>query len=333
MPLGGFAVALGVLAWLALAGPAAAGFKDGVAAYDAGDYAAAYERWLPLAKQGDAAAQRNLGHLYRRGLGVARDALTAARWYRLAANQGLARAQANLAMMYLAGDGVDQDDQEAVYWLRRAAVQGHAGAQYHLGRMYQAGRGVGRDPARAMGWFYQAARAGHAQARERLGALVLETERAAIDAAAQPAPNPGDDEPGPAEPEPEAEPAAAAPRGRSIFAQIGAWFRDDAPAAATPVVEVAPADAFTTGGADAELAALRRGAEGGDATPQFRLGRALRRRADHWRDLQEAYMWWTLAAEQGHDAALRQLPALGGELTPAQRATARRRAAEWRETE
>ena len=48
-------------------------FQAGVAAYDAGDYTRAYEIWLPLAKLGDLAAQRNVGHLLRLGRGTARD--------------------------------------------------------------------------------------------------------------------------------------------------------------------------------------------------------------------------------------------------------------------
>src|SRR3546814_3317212 len=46
---------------LGLAPPARADFAEGVKAYEAGDYKAAYESWLPLAERGDVAAMRNLG--------------------------------------------------------------------------------------------------------------------------------------------------------------------------------------------------------------------------------------------------------------------------------
>ena len=48
-------------------------FTNGVAAYDRGEYAIAQEVWRLLTHSGDPAAQRNLPHLYRMGLGVAQD--------------------------------------------------------------------------------------------------------------------------------------------------------------------------------------------------------------------------------------------------------------------
>jgi TPR repeat protein len=56
---------------LSLTAPVAAGpFEDATAAYDKGDYAAALRLLGPLANQGDAIAQSNLGFMYFRGQGV-----------------------------------------------------------------------------------------------------------------------------------------------------------------------------------------------------------------------------------------------------------------------
>lgn len=100
----------------------AAAIDDGQAAYNAGDYATALRLWRPLAEQGDARAQNNLGVMYENGKGVA------------------------------------QDGNEAIHWYRRAAVQGYSGAQYDLGLAYAIGRGgVRRDPVRAYMWFSLAA--------------------------------------------------------------------------------------------------------------------------------------------------------------------------------
>ena len=129
--------------------PAAGGMADGLAAYRAGDYVTAHAEWLPLARDGAAAAQRNLGQLYRLGQGVPRDAAVAANWYRLAAEQGLARAQSNLAAMYLQGDGVEKNAGVAAEWLRRAAAQGHVPSQFNLGLMYESGFGLGMDLVKA----------------------------------------------------------------------------------------------------------------------------------------------------------------------------------------
>lgn len=77
----------------ALAGP----WEDGVAAYQRGDYQSALKLWLPLATEGDARAENNLGVLYEKGLGVAPDYETAANWYRRARDHGNQIAVQNLA--------------------------------------------------------------------------------------------------------------------------------------------------------------------------------------------------------------------------------------------
>ena len=57
------------------------------------DHETAYKLFLPLAEQGNADAQSNLGLMYESGRGVPQDYKEAIKWYRLAADQGFARAQ------------------------------------------------------------------------------------------------------------------------------------------------------------------------------------------------------------------------------------------------
>src|SRR6516162_11000778 len=71
--------------------------EDGIAAYQRGDFAAALRLFQPLAEQGDASAQSNLGVMYEQGRGVAQNYREAMRWFRLAAMQGDASAQSNRA--------------------------------------------------------------------------------------------------------------------------------------------------------------------------------------------------------------------------------------------
>ena len=73
--------------------------KVGGAAYDRGDYATALKEFRPLAEQGNADAQFNLGFMYENGLGVPQDYAEAVKWYRNAAEQGYAQGQANLGLM------------------------------------------------------------------------------------------------------------------------------------------------------------------------------------------------------------------------------------------
>jgi TPR repeat protein len=58
------AATLAVIALLFSVGSAWADYDDGKAAYDRGDYATAIKEWRPLAEQGDANAQINLGDIY-----------------------------------------------------------------------------------------------------------------------------------------------------------------------------------------------------------------------------------------------------------------------------
>ena len=110
---------------LLLASPAGAGFDEGWAAYERGDYATALREWRPLANQGHANAQYNLGTMYDKGQGVPQDYAAAVKWYRKAANQGNDAAQSNLGYMYAKGQGVVQDYVRAHMWFNIAASRGN----------------------------------------------------------------------------------------------------------------------------------------------------------------------------------------------------------------
>ena len=66
----------------------AADFQAGFAAFQKGDYAAALREWTPLAEQGDAKAQNNLGVMYAEGHGVLQDYVTAHMWANIASMNG-----------------------------------------------------------------------------------------------------------------------------------------------------------------------------------------------------------------------------------------------------
>jgi TPR repeat protein len=153
-------LALAIALMAALTVPSWAGFEDGLAAHERGDYALALEQWKPLAEQGDARAQYRLGAMYARGEGVPRDDGAAAQWFLRAAGQGHTEANYVLSFAYAKGLGVPRDDARAAYSLRRAAELGHAEAQYRLGVMYANGKGVPRDYVLAHVWFDLAAAQG-----------------------------------------------------------------------------------------------------------------------------------------------------------------------------
>lgn len=112
--------------------PAAADFESGRKAFAQGDFERAFTEWQAAAEQGDASAQRNVGHLYRWGKGVPQDLTQAAYWYFTAAKNGSAGAQYNLGVMYLRGEGVPRNEEEGTLWLERSAEQGYAKAKKRL---------------------------------------------------------------------------------------------------------------------------------------------------------------------------------------------------------
>ena len=97
-----------------------ADFNDGWVASEEGDYKTAFNEWKPLADQGDADAQYNLGVMYYKGKGALKDYKQAVKWYQKAADQGYASAQHNLGFMYAYGEGVLKDLSKAKYWIKKA---------------------------------------------------------------------------------------------------------------------------------------------------------------------------------------------------------------------
>ena len=155
-----FRIASILILTLALATPAHAGFDEGVAAYDRGDFATALREWRLLAERGHAESQRNLGAMYAGGRGVPQNNAEAGKWYRLAAEQEYALAHATLEGMYVKGRGVPENDVEAVKWYRLAAEQGEVSAQFALGVMYLEGSGVPESLVHAFAWWDLAAAQG-----------------------------------------------------------------------------------------------------------------------------------------------------------------------------
>jgi len=165
---------------------AKAGFDEGVAAYERGDYRTAFREFFRLALAGDPSAQFYLGVMYDYGEGVPQNYAGAVYWYRRAGDQGHAKAQFNLGVLYHFRMGVPQNHAEAVRWYRLAAEQGLAQAQAFLGAMYADGEGVPQHDVQAYMWLNLAA-AGEtdgelrdklAEARDRVAARLSPAQRA-----------------------------------------------------------------------------------------------------------------------------------------------------------
>lgn len=134
------------VAALVAAAPAAADVKAGVDAWGRGDWPRAVAEWRPLAVQGDADAQFNLGQAYKLGRGVPTDPAQALAWFKRAADQGhlqaednygigLFQAQLVLGTMLFNGDGVRADYPRAYALMTRASQAGLPSASQSLAQM------------------------------------------------------------------------------------------------------------------------------------------------------------------------------------------------------
>jgi len=123
---------LPLLLFLAWIGPLRADFETGVAAYRAGDYAAALREFRALADKGVVIAYTNLGYMYALGEGVDADMRRAAEWFRRAAEAGDAAAQLTLGVLYYNGEGVERDLARAYAWFNIAATNGRGDALEYM---------------------------------------------------------------------------------------------------------------------------------------------------------------------------------------------------------
>ena len=111
-------------------------FQQGLTAYEQSNYQTAFKLWLPLAEQGDANVQFNLGVMYAEGQGVKQDDFEAVKWYRKAAEQGDADAQAILGFSYLLGQsGVQVNKSLAKEWFGKACDNGDQNGCEYYGKL------------------------------------------------------------------------------------------------------------------------------------------------------------------------------------------------------
>ena len=270
-------------------------FEEGVQAYDAGDQAAAFAIWLPLAKAGDLAAQRNVAHLLRKGLGVEADPTRALFFYERAARAGLASAALNAGMMRLEEDADYFDPRKAAEWHALAAAAGSPIAQWELSQLLASGEGGRKDPEAALLLLQQAAAGGHEEAIAQLDALStsnapapeepLATEPQA--AAVRQTPRLGTPEP----------PMETSGQAAPVSPEIGAAFMEGV---------------FLFEARDYSAAAEKwlPLAQSGIIEAQYRLGRLYQFGMGVPHDQAQARSWFLLASAAGHDAATNALTAL-----------------------
>ena len=152
---------------LAIAAAPAPTVRDGIAAWQKGDYSTAVAAWRPLAEDGDADAAFNLGQAYRLGRGVPVNLAAAQTWLQRAADQGHLDAQTTLGLLqFNNGNRV-----AGLRWLRAAAEKGEPRAMLVYGTALFNGDGVARDPVLAYAFVSRAAAQGFAAAKSTLAQM------------------------------------------------------------------------------------------------------------------------------------------------------------------
>jgi uncharacterized protein len=140
-------------------------------AFDQGQYLTALTLAGRRAELGDASACTLVGRIYDEGLGVDRDEVTAAKWYKRGAELGDIEGAFALGVMRAEGRGVEKDHVGAGEMFERAAIKQHALANYNLALLFLAGRGKPENPHRAAQHLAFAAQKGIAAAQYDLATL------------------------------------------------------------------------------------------------------------------------------------------------------------------
>jgi TPR repeat protein len=291
-------------------------FDEAVAAYDAGDYPAAYRIWSQLAREDDLAAMRNTAQMLRQGKGVEKDTKQAFKLYMSAAEKGLVTAMANVGDMYLSGEGTEKNPQAAAAWYSRAATAGLSLAQVKLADMYEKGVGVERDPARAHALIERAARNGYQPAQARLAAVGV----APVTPSAPAADDPNDAYRGGGKTTSELVQRPTGPRptaGEAVAPDLAAKMPPEDLAQLN-----AGLNAYAAQNTRLAFATWRNVAGRGNADAQLRVGLLFEHGEGVGQDMIEAYRWLKLAANQGHPKASRELSLVSAQLAPAERAIA-----------
>jgi uncharacterized protein len=136
--------------------------QQAIKAYDTKDYMRAKAIWESLSDS-NSDAMVNLGTMYVKGFGVAKNSATAFSFFERAASLGHEVASFYLGGMYENGIGVSADKNESIRHYTVAAEANMASAQLKLGILLR-----NDDILNSMKWMIQAALSGESQAHSLL---------------------------------------------------------------------------------------------------------------------------------------------------------------------
>ena len=130
-----------------------------------------FEKKMIKAEDGNLKAQYDVGNMYLKGQGTARNAKEAFKWFKKAAKKGYSRAQYKLGYLYHRGEGTKQNHSKGFKWVSKSAQQSYKPAMYYVGKLYAAGEGVEQDIKRAITWHKKSYAAGYNPAKREIDRL------------------------------------------------------------------------------------------------------------------------------------------------------------------
>jgi len=298
-----------------MGGCAGPNYQRGMKSYQPEDSAAALRQLKPLAAEGNADAQFNLGSLYHQGSGLPQDYQEAIKWFRKAADQGHAAARVNLGSLYAEGvQGViPQDYPQALMWYIFAAASGDLeamqlrdslAAKMTPAQITEAQR-LAREykpedaHAKALRELALLAEKGDAPAQLRLGVMYYHGQGVAVN-----------------------------------YPEALKWFKQSA-LSGNPFAQSNVGYMYEKGeGTPQDFVEAakwyRQAAERGNAQAQFSLGSMFEKGHGVMQDEVQALMWFNLAAARGEAKAKTARDRITVWMTPAQIAEAQRQAREFK---
>ena len=136
-----------------------------------GRYKEAFDIWLPLAEEGNAKAQNNVGYLYLKGKGVNKDEDKAKKWLTLAKEQSYYKAFWWLGILY-----EEKKEYSNAYELFKEAADfgNDERAQYKIGVYYEKGIFVDKDESKAFDFYKKSAEHNLVLSQRKLGDIFRE---------------------------------------------------------------------------------------------------------------------------------------------------------------
>lgn len=280
--------------FLLITSTAFADIEKGFAAAQEGDFETAFNEYKSSAESGEAEAQFLLSNMYFDGLGTQFSSQEGLRWLRAAADQNHHDAQFTLAMLYASGQYVPQNDIDAFNWSLKSAENGNLPGHFSVATFYMQGKGTAVNQPLGIDWHTKAAEQGLAASQNALSIIYKNGIGVEADL------NKSLDYL-----------KAAAAGGNELAIQkineLGYTVNLDTSVPVNALIEKAEYADYSNDRA-AAYAAYMEAAEMDNAIGQYQVGLYhLRGRGDVEQSYDEAFKWFTAAAENGDRLAIHNL--------------------------